>query len=310
MPAAVTVQNVSKTYHPARGPPVRAIEELNLEIPQGTLFGFLGPNGAGKTTLMEMIRAHMEPTHGHLSVLGHALPRHARRLKARLGVVPQEDNLDPDFTVLRNLTLYAGYFGIPRRTAEQRAHVLLEFVGLTEKKDSAISSLSGGMKRRLALARGLINEPDMLVLDEPTTGLDPQARHLVWEKIRQLKRRGLTILLTTHYMDEAERLCDDLVIIDAGRILAQGAPQELIRRHAGAHVLEITQEEAPKPERPDWLTPDERSEAVGDRLLIYTPDPDDATRRVRQHLNPQAILARRAGLEDVFLHLTGRDLRE
>jgi lipooligosaccharide transport system ATP-binding protein len=312
--AAVRCRALAKEYRSREGAPVPAVRGIDLEVPAGTLFGFLGPNGAGKTTLMKMLHAAFPPTSGTAEVLGLDVARDAAELKARLGVVPQENNLDPDFSVEKNLTVHARYYDVPRAEARRRARELLDFVGLTEKAREPVEHLSGGMKRRLILARSLVNEPRLLILDEPTTGLDPQSRHLVWSKVRDLRRQGLTVLLTTHYMDEAERLCDELVIVDGGRILVRGAPADLIARHASRDVLELGfAGDARARERELRALPgvgDARIEFVGDRALLYLDDAERALHEATARLAPQEALVRRASLEDVFLRLTGRALRE
>ncbi len=215
-----------------------AVNRISFSVQEGEIFGFLGPNGAGKTTAMRMVHCVSRRTGGDLFVFGMDADADARAIKARIGVVPQENNPDPDFTVFENLTVYARYFGIPVRQAEERAEELLEFMQLTEKRNSAIDTLSGGMKRRLIIARALMNDPELLILDEPTIGLDPQARHLIWEKLRHLRSEGCTQVMTTHYMDEAERLCDRLVIMDHGKILVEGRPEEIVRNHSGREIVE------------------------------------------------------------------------
>jgi len=293
---------------------VRAVDGIDLEVAPGTLFGFLGPNGAGKTTLMKMLHAAFPPTSGSAQVLGFDVAEEATQLKAQLGVVPQENNLDPDFSVEKNLTVHARYYDIPRAEARRRARDLLDFVGLTEKAREPVEHLSGGMKRRLVLARSLVNEPRLLILDEPTTGLDPQSRHLVWTKIRDLRHQGLTVLLTTHYMDEAERLCDELVIVDNGRILVRGAPAALIEQHASRDVLELgfvgdaRSHEAALRSLPGVR--DARVEFVGDRALLYLDDAERVLHEAQRTLPTREALVRRSSLEDVFLRLTGRALRE
>ncbi len=296
-----------------------AVDGIDLDIPEGVCFGLLGPNGAGKTTAIRMLQGVSPTSGGTLHVLGADVTTNPRAVKARLGVVPQEDNLDPDFTVRDNLIIYARFFGIPRATAEQRADELLGFLNLAEKAGAKIDELSGGMKRRLVVARALINDPDMLVLDEPTTGLDPQARHSLWETIRRLRRDGKTILLTTHYMDEAEMLCDELVIIDQGRIHEQGRPRDLIAKHCGKEAVEFVADEVALggPERVTEVldgvaaalgsTPHER---LGDRILAYGDDLAALQEQIRTGHDVTESVLRRASLEDVFLRLTGRALRD
>jgi lipooligosaccharide transport system ATP-binding protein len=288
-----------------------ALAGVDFAVTQGECFGFLGPNGAGKTTTMRLIAAAGPPTAGRLTVFGLPIERHGRAIKRRLGVVPQEDSLDLELTVLENLLVYARYFDIPGAEAKRRAHELLDFLQLSEKKSQNVVALSGGMKRRLMIARGLINEPEILILDEPTTGLDPQARHLVWEKLRQLKGRRTTLLLTTHYMDEAEQLCDRLVVMEAGRILAEGAPRQLIRQYVTREVLEL---HGTREERESALAAlDGKAgayEMLEDRLLIYVEDADELLRQLASGRSSAEFLLRRATLEDVFLKLTGRRLSE
>ncbi|HEX2030505.1 MAG TPA: ATP-binding cassette domain-containing protein [Actinomycetota bacterium] len=288
-----------------------AVRGIGFEVRERECFGFLGPNGAGKTTTMRMISCTSPPTSGDLEVLGMPVSR-GREIRRRMGVVPQENNLDEDVSVLQNLLIYARYFDIPTRIARATAEELLYFVALSDKRDWGIPQLSGGMKRRLLVARSLINDPDVLILDEPTTGLDPQARHLVWEKLRSLKRQGVTLLLTTHYMEEAAQLCDRLVIMHEGRILIQGAPRELVAREASPQVIEVfdpSPDAAVALQRLDGLA--ERSERLADRWLFYTSQGERLLARVREVVaDPGAVWLRGATLEDVFLQLTGRGLRE
>jgi lipooligosaccharide transport system ATP-binding protein len=290
---------------------VQAVRGIDFDVAERECFGFLGPNGAGKTTTMKMISCTSPPTEGHLEVLGMPVSQ-GRHIKRRMGVVPQENNLDEEVSVLENLLIYARYFDIPRRIARATAEELLYFVALAEKRDWEIPRLSGGMKRRLLVARALVNEPDVLILDEPTTGLDPQARHLVWEKLRSLKRQGVTLLLTTHYMDEAAQLCDRLVIMHEGRILVQGAPRELVASETAPQVIEVFE---PAPEVVPALRDAEgladRTERLADRWLFYTSDGERLLAKVRGVIpDPGAVWLRGATLEDVFLQLTGRGLRE
>jgi lipooligosaccharide transport system ATP-binding protein len=289
-----------------------AVAGIDVSVHRGEVFGFLGPNGAGKTSTMRMIGCVTPFTGGELNVLGLDPGRDGPRIRARLGVCPQEDNLDMELTARQNLTTYARYFGISRATARRRADDLLSFVQLSERADSRVDPLSGGMKRRLTIARALINEPDLVLLDEPTTGLDPQARHLVWERLAQLRRSGVTQVLTTHYMDEAEQLCDRIVIMDQGLIVAEGAPPELIRRYATREVLELRFDAGElTPYRDKLAGIGERSEVLPDRILIYADDADAAAPLVYERgLRPTGTLVRRASLEDVFLRLVGRTLLE
>lgn len=289
---------------------ITAVDGVSFEIAARECFGFLGPNGAGKTTTMRMLYGRIQRTAGDLAVLGLDPARDARRIRDRLGIVPQEDNLDGELTAIDNLIVYGGYFGMSAERARLRARELLEFVELEGRSGSRTHDLSGGMKRRLLVARALINEPELLILDEPTTGLDPQARLVVWERLAELKQRGVTVIVTTHYMEEASRLCDRLVIMDDGKIIETGSPRELIGRHAGDQVLEVRWPlglEAPELESGDGIR---RLERAGDRILFFTPDPAAALVRMRQRLPADAALIRPATLEDVFIHLTGRALRE
>jgi lipooligosaccharide transport system ATP-binding protein len=287
-----------------------AVDGIDVDVRAGEAFGFLGPNGAGKSSTMRMVGCVSPPTDGVLRILGMDPRRDGPRIRARLGVCPQLDNLDPELTVLENLTTYARFFGIPRGVARARATELLEFVQLRERADSKVDPLSGGMKRRLTIARALVNEPDLVLLDEPTTGLDPQARHLVWERLFRLKQQGVTLVLTTHYMDEAEQLCDRLVVMDGGRIVAEGSPRELIEAHSSREVVELrfpTEDQGTYAGKLEGIG--ERIEVLPDRVLLYVADGDDALAEVhRRSLSPSSSLARRSSLEDVFLHLTGRTL--
>jgi lipooligosaccharide transport system ATP-binding protein len=289
-----------------------AVDGIDVDVWPGEAFGFLGPNGAGKSSTMRMIGCVSPPSGGELTILGMDPRRDGPAIRARLGVCPQEDNLDPELTTKENLVTYARYFGISRAVARRRADELLEFVQLDERANSKVEPLSGGMKRRLTIARSLVNEPDIVLLDEPTTGLDPQARHLVWERLFRLKQRGVTLVLTTHYMDEAEQLCDRLVVMDGGRIVAEGSPRALIEQHATREVVELrfgTDALEPYASKLDGVG--ERLEVLPDRILLYAGDGDAAAATVYQrNLSPSGVLVRRASLEDVFLHLTGRTLVE
>ncbi len=282
---------------------------IDLELARGECYGLLGPNGAGKTTTLRMLLGLTAPDAGTISLLGYPVPQAAREGRVRVGVVPQIDNLDPDFTVRENLLVYARYFGLREEAMRDRLAQLLAFAALESRADSRIQELSGGMKRRLVLARALVNDPELIFLDEPTTGLDPQARHLMWEKLRQLLRQGKTILLTTHFMDEAERLCDRLKIIDHGVTLAEGEPRALIARHIEPEVVEVYGEGADA-----WLDSQgralcERGELHGETAFCYVTDaaPAVAQLRAQGHLR---FLHRRANLEDLFLKLTGREIRD
>jgi lipooligosaccharide transport system ATP-binding protein len=286
---------------------------IDFTVEPRECFGVLGPNGAGKTTTIRMITCFSPPSGGRLEVFGlPVVAANHRAIKARLGVAPQEENLDPDLSVEMNLLVYASYFGIGRAEARARMRELLEFAQLSEKAKARINTLSGGMKRRLVLARALIHRPELLVLDEPTTGLDPQARHLVWERLRELKRSGVAMLLTTHYMEEAAQLCDRLVVMDQGRIISEGAPETLIERHVGREVIEVfTGGDPARRERVLALCRPHgsRVEAMGDAIVIHLNGQSDA-RGLLAALAGEELVHRRATLEDVFLTLTGRELRE
>jgi lipooligosaccharide transport system ATP-binding protein len=290
---------------------LEAVRGVDFTVGERECFGFLGPNGAGKTTTMRMISCTWPPSGGDLTVLGMPVDR-GRDIKRRMGVVPQENNLDEEVSVIDNLLIYARYFDIPRKVARPAAEELLGFVALTDKKDWRIDRLSGGMKRRLLVARALINEPDVLILDEPTTGLDPQARHLVWEKLRSLKRQGVTLVLTTHYMDEAAQLCDRLVIMHEGRILVEGPPRDLVAREISPQVIEVFEpSEEAVPALRGLEEHADRLERLADRWLIYTGDGDSMLAKVRGIVSdPGSVWLRGATLEDVFLQLTGRGLLE
>jgi len=289
-----------------------AVDGIDVDVQPGESFGFLGPNGAGKSSTMRMVGCVSPPTAGTLRILGLDPLRDGPRIRARLGVCPQQDSLDPELTVTENLTVYARYFGIPRPVARERAAELLEFVQLSERAKDKVEPLSGGMKRRLTIARALVNEPDLVLLDEPTTGLDPQARHLVWERLFRLKQRGVTLVLTTHYMDEAEQLCDRLVVMDRGKIVAEGSPRSLIEQHSTREVLELRfGDETLETVAGKLGGIGERTEVLPDRILIYAEDGDAAADAVHQRrLAPSSVLVRRSSLEDVFLRLTGRTLVE
>jgi lipooligosaccharide transport system ATP-binding protein len=289
-----------------------AVKGVSFEVHRGECFGFLGPNGAGKTTTMKMIYGAVIPTSGELDVAGLDVRRCEREIKRRIGVVPQENNLDDELKVRENLLVYGRYYDLPRKLALQRADELLEFVQLTEKAESRVEQLSGGMKRRLLIARALINDPEIVVLDEPTTGLDPQARHLVWDRLRALTAEGKTLLLTTHYMEEAARLCDRLVIMESGLIIAEGSPKELVEEYVSPQVLEFR---AP-PEILERLrliaeAAGDAVERSGEALLVFTADGDALMEKVRASgIEVENTVYRQAGLEDVFLQLTGRRLIE
>jgi lipooligosaccharide transport system ATP-binding protein len=289
-----------------------AVRGIDLDVRAGEAFGFLGPNGAGKSSTMRMIAAVSPPSGGELAILGHDPATHGPQIRARLGVCPQEDTLDTELNVRDNLVVYGRYFGIPKAEVASRADELLRFVQLTDKAKAKVEDLSGGMKRRLTIARSLVNRPDLLLLDEPTTGLDPQARHLLWDKLFRLKQEGVTLVLTTHYMDEAEQLCDRLVVMDKGLIVAEGSPLALIREHSTREVAELRfgvgEHEALAEQVADLA---QRVEVLPDRLLLYTEDGEETLAKVHERgLRPAAVLVRRSTLEDVFLRLSGRTLVE
>jgi lipooligosaccharide transport system ATP-binding protein len=287
-----------------------AVDGIDLEVAPGEAFGFLGPNGAGKSSTMRMIGCVSAPTSGSLRIFGLDPLHDGVRIRRRLGVCPQLDTLDPDLTVRENLITYARFFGLSRSDARSRAAELLDFVQLTDRAEGRVEPLSGGMKRRLSIARAMVNTPDMVLLDEPTTGLDPQARHLVWERLFRFKQRGATIVLTTHYMDEAEQLCDRLVVMDHGVIVADGSPAVLIQRYSSREVVELRFGAVPAEDFAGKLAGiGDRVDALPDRVLVYADDGDAAAAEVeRRGLRPSGVLVRRASLEDVFLHLTGRTL--
>ena len=281
---------------------------IDLDVPRGGCFGLLGPNGAGKTTTLRMILGQSPVTRGSLQVLGLDVGSAGREIRKRTGVVPQGDNLDPDFSVGQNLEVYAGYFGLSGTALASRIRELLDFVALTERAEDGIRTLSGGMKRRLAIARALVNDPELIVLDEPTTGLDPQARHAIWAGLRKLKSSGKTLLLTTHFMEEAERLCDDLVVIDHGRIINQGSPERLVREQVEPDVVEI-HASTPALDASLAALAGLREETVGETRYLYTREPAPLLACLESH-PAAAYMHRPANLEDVFLKLTGRDLRD
>ncbi|MFP5336363.1 MAG: ABC transporter ATP-binding protein [Actinomycetes bacterium] len=289
---------------------VTAVDAIDVQVHRGEAFGFLGPNGAGKSSTMRMVGCVSPPTEGELRILGMDPRTHGPAIRARLGVVPQRDTLDEELTVEENILVYGRYFGLSRRLVRERAAELLAFAQLTERASAKVEPLSGGMKRRLTIARSLVNAPEILLLDEPTTGLDPQARHVLWDRLFRLKRSGVTLVLTTHYMDEAEQLCDRLVVMDHGRIVAEGSPRSLIERYSTREVLELrfpVDDHAPLAGSVEGLG--ERIEVLPDRLLLYTDDGDAATAAVHQRgVQPLSSLVRRSTLEDVFLRLTGRTL--
>ncbi|MDT7727495.1 MAG: lipooligosaccharide transport system ATP-binding protein [Actinomycetota bacterium] len=289
-----------------------AVRGVDVEVRRGEAFGFLGPNGAGKSSTMRMIASVSPRTDGDLRVLGMDPDIDGPKIRARLGVVPQQDNLDNELTVRQNLQVYGRYFGLSRAHVRRKAEELMEFAQLTDRADDEVEPLSGGMKRRLTIARSLVNDPELLLLDEPTTGLDPQARHLLWDKLFRLKANGVTLIITTHYMDEAEQLCDRLVVMDAGRIVAEGSPTALIARHSTREVLELRF--APGEQASAALTVEdlaERVEVLPDRVLLYTHAGEAALEQVHARgIRPVSSLVRRSSLEDVFLRLTGRALTD
>ena len=290
------------------------VDDLSFSVRRGQCFGLLGPNGAGKTTTLRMLLGMTMPDAGKLQLCGETIPEHAHRARLRVGVVPQFDNLDPDFTVAENLRIFGRYFGLSAAAIRERMPSLLEFARLEQKADAPVRALSGGMKRRLTVARALINDPDILVMDEPTTGLDPQARHLIWERLRSLLAAGKTILLTTHFMEEAERLCDELCVIDNGRKIAQGKPHELIAREIGCDVVEVYGDDLTALRA--LLTPlADRVESSGETLFCYARDPQPLVAALRAQTESHTMpglryLHRPANLEDVFLRLTGREMRD
>ncbi|MGZ5145634.1 MAG: ATP-binding cassette domain-containing protein, partial [Burkholderiales bacterium] len=292
------VANLRKSYDA-----MEVVAGLDLEIEAGVCFGLLGPNGAGKTTTLRLCLGLSEPDSGEITILGFAVPEHAREARARIGVVPQVDNLDPDFSVRENLLVYGRYFGLRQRDIEARIPDLLEFAGLTSREHSRIQTLSGGMKRRLTLARALVNDPQLMFLDEPSTGLDPQARHLIWERLRKLTSEGRTIVLTTHFMDEAERLCHRVAIIDHGRKIAEGTPRELITKYIEPQVVEVYGDGAEAWAETYGRSASERCEKTGETIFCYTKDADAIVHALDRESNVR-YLHRPANLEDVFLKLT------
>jgi lipooligosaccharide transport system ATP-binding protein len=290
-----------------------AVAGIDFELRRGEAFGFLGPNGAGKSSTMRMIGCVSPPSGGELSILGLDPVTDGPAIRARLGVVPQEDTLDVELTVRENLLIYGRYFGLSRSVIADRTARLLDFVQLTERAGDQVEPLSGGMKRRLTIARSLINEPEVLLLDEPTTGLDPQARHVVWDRLFRLKQQGVTLVLTTHYMDEAEQLCDRLVVMDGGKIVAEGSPRQLIDMYSTPEVLELRFHSSAHDQAAEKVAhaPADRIEVLADRILLYVPDGDAALAAVRElGVEPLTSLVRRSTLEDVFLRLTGRRLED
>ena len=287
-----------------------AVDGIDLDVRRGEAFGYLGPNGAGKSSTMRMIGCVSPATAGTLRILGRDPAAHGAEIRARLGVVPQQDTLDTELTVWENVLIYGRYFGLTRRELRPKIEELLDFVQLSERARDKVEPLSGGMKRRLTIARSLVNDPELLLLDEPTTGLDPQARHVVWDRLFRLKQRGVTLVLTTHYMDEAEQLCDRLVVMDHGRIVAEGSPRQLIEQYSTREVVEVRFEDE-RPSNGSLRDLAQRVEELPDRILIYTADGDATAAAVADRgLPPHSTLVRRSSLEDVFLHLTGRSLIE
>lgn len=287
-----------------------AVDGIDFEVRAGESFGLLGPNGAGKSSTMRMVSATSLRTAGELTILGKDPNTHGPEIRAHLGVVPQEGNLDSELTCVQNLYVYGRYFGLSRSFLQPKVDELLAFAQLEDKRDTKVDALSGGMKRRLTIARALVNEPEILLLDEPTTGLDPQARHILWDRLFRLKEQGVTLVVTTHYMDEAEQLCDRLVVMDRGRIMAEGSPADLIRTYSTREVLELRFGLDRNREMAEQLTDmSERQEVLPDRILLYVDDADAALDEIhRRGLHPINTLARRSSLEDVFLRLTGRTL--
>ncbi|MDJ0376329.1 ABC transporter ATP-binding protein [Cryobacterium sp. PH31-L1] len=308
----IATQNLVKSYQVKSSSDFVAVDGISFEVAPGESFGLLGPNGAGKSTTMRMIGAVSTRTGGDLTVLGLDPNRYGPEIRSQLGVVPQENNLDMELKVRENLLVYGRYFGLPRARVARRADELLEFAQLADKATAKVDDLSGGMKRRLTIARALINDPRILLLDEPTTGLDPQARHILWDRLFRLKEQGTTLLLTTHYMDEAEQLCDRLVVVDKGRIMAEGSPADLIRRYSSREVLEVRFGSTQNSEVAGRLEGyGERVDVLPDRILVYSDSGENELERMTAAgLHPITSLVRRSSLEDVFLRLTGRNLIE
>ena len=305
--AALSANNLRKTYSDTE-----VVAGLSFAVEPGTCFGLLGPNGAGKTTTLRLCLGLTAPDSGDIRLNGHVIPADAQQARGRIGVVPQFDNLDPDFTCAENLLVFGRYFGLKDADIRAKIPQLLDFAGLASKADARLSTLSGGMKRRLTLARAMVNDPDIIFLDEPTTGLDPQARHLIWERLKQLKSAGKTLILTTHFMDEAEQLCDRLVVMDKGKIMAEGSPADLIKRYASKEVLEVRFGSSKNLEIADQISHlGHRTEVLPDRILIYSENGEaDLQEILKLGLEPVTSLVRRSSLEDVFLRLTGRTLVE
>lgn len=303
MQAIITAKNLTKRYGD-----LVAVDDISFSILPGECYGILGPNGAGKTTTIRMIYGFSPMTAGELTVFGLDLRKHLRAIKSRIGVCQQENNLDPDLNLLQNLEVFALFFNLTGSKAREKARALLEFMSLDHRKDAKALELSGGMTRRMVLARALINDPELLILDEPTTGLDPQSRHQVWERLEELKKKGLTVLLTTHYMDEASRLCDRLLIMDHGRILVEGKPVDLIRQYVGHDIIEVA--EPTEALRAYVKARRLQVEDFGHRMIIYESNGSNLYQEISKHYCQEGCLLRMASLEDVFLKLTGRELRE
>lgn len=285
-----------------------AVNRISFQVATGVCFGILGPNGAGKTTTVQMVYGFSPMSGGSLEVFGLDISRDWRQIKSRIGVCQQENSLDPDLTVLQNLEVFGRYFDMPKKEARKKAMELLDFIALNHRLNAPVTELSGGMMRRLVLARSLINNPDLLILDEPTTGLDPQSRHQMWDRLEELRGKGISILLTTHYMEEASRLCDRLIIIDHGLILVEGKPEELIRQHVGGNVIEIA---GPTDELRSFILSHQLPyEDLGHRLIVYCQDRGELYQRITRDFCKEGCVMRLASLEDVFLKLTGRELRE
>ncbi|HIC91035.1 MAG TPA: ATP-binding cassette domain-containing protein [Syntrophaceae bacterium] len=305
MDVVVEARNLVKEYNSHR-----VVKGINFSVCKGECFGFLGPNGAGKTTTMSMIICYTPITKGNVTVFGLDVGRYPKKVKQKIGVIPQETNLDPDLTVFENLMVYARYFNIPKKVARNRVKELLSFVQLSDKRDEVILRLSGGMKRRLLIARSLINDPELIILDEPTIGLDPQARHLIWQKLRQLKAHGTTMVLSTHYMEEAAQLCDRLAIMDQGQIIAEGSPNHLITEFVGTEVIEIRSDGQESNYILDSLKEHQFSfERAADTLFLYSREGGRLVQKIKE-VKDERIIYRPATLEDVFLKLTGRELKE
>jgi lipooligosaccharide transport system ATP-binding protein len=303
MQAIITAKHLTKRYGD-----LVAVDNISFDILPGECYGILGPNGAGKTTTIRMLYGFSPMTAGDLTVFGLDLREHLRAIKSRIGVCQQENNLDPDLNLLQNLEVFGLFFDLTRRQAREKAQTLLEFMALDHRKDAKAMELSGGMTRRMVLARALINDPELLILDEPTTGLDPQSRHQVWERLEDLKKKGLTILLTTHYMDEASRLCDRLLIMDHGRIVVEGKPADLIRQYVGQDVIEVAEPDAAL--RSYINARGLQHEDFGHRMIIYEGNGGSLYHEISKHYCKEGCVLRMATLEDVFLKLTGRELRE